>query len=205
VTPMCPDAPGPALVLVLEREGTGVGARPSRAWPGRRFLRRAWPGVGTGRWRGGERGSAAVEITLVTPLLVIMLLFVVFLGRLTEAQAAITDAAHQAARAASIAPGPATATAQAQQAAATALSGRGLACQHFTVTVSLGGFRPGGTVRATVTCITGLSDLALLAVPGSRTLSASFTSVIDTYRSESLETGNPGQLLAESKDNGGPG
>ena len=91
----------------------------------------------------------------------ILLLFVVFLGRVTEAQAVISDAAHQAARAASIAQSPAAATAQARQAAGTALSGRGLACQHFTVSVGLGGFRPGGTVRATVTCTTGLSDLAL--------------------------------------------
>jgi len=174
-----PPAPGPA-----GRPGT----RPARIRPGSRFPRRARLRPGAGR--GSERGSAAVEITLLTPLLVIMLLFVVFLGRVTEAQAVISDAAHQAARAASIAQSPATATAQARQAAGTALSGRGLACQHFTVSVGLGGFRPGGTVRATVTCTTGLSDLALLEVPGSRTLSASFTSVIDTYRSESLGFSN---------------
>ena len=51
-----------------------------------------------------------------------------------------------------------------------------------TVTVSLAGFRPGGTVRATITCTTAMSDLWLLRVPGSQTLTASFASVIDTYR-----------------------
>ena len=146
-----------------------------------------------------------MEITLLTPLLVLMLLFVVFLGRVTEAQAVISDAAHQAARAASIAPTPSTATAQAQQAAATALSGRGLACQRFTVTMDLGGFTPGGTVRATVTCTTGLSDLALLDVPGSRTLSATFTSVIDTYRSESLGFSNSEGSSAVNPEVGGAG
>jgi Flp pilus assembly protein TadG len=165
----------PALPPPLTRPGR-AGSRPARARP-------------AGRRRGSDRGSAAVEITLLTPLLVLMLLFVVFLGRVTEAQAVISDAAHQAARAASIAPTPAAA--QARQAAATALSGRGLACRHFTVTVDLAGFRPGGSVRATVTCTTGLSDLALLDVPGSRTLSASFTSVIDTYRSQSPGLSNP--------------
>jgi Flp pilus assembly protein TadG len=134
-----------------------------------------------------------------------MLLFVVFLGRVTEAQAVISDAAHQAARAASIAQSPATATAQARQAADTALSGRGLACHHFTVSVGLGGFRPGGTVRATVTCTTGLSDLALLEVPGSRTLSASFTSVIDTYRTTTLGFSNPERLPAANPGTGRPG
>lgn len=136
----------------------------------------------TARRPGGQDGSAAAEIAILTPLLVLMVLFMVFLGRLTEARAVIADAAHQAARAASIALSPATADADARQAAVTALAGRGLACQHFTVTVDLAGFRPGGTVRATVTCVTGMSDLALLHVPGSETMSASFTSVIDTYR-----------------------
>ena len=173
--------------------------------PGRRLPQRAWPGPGAGRWRGGERGSAAVEITLLAPLLVIMWLFVVFLFRVTEAQAVISDAAHQAARAASIAQNPAAATAQARQAADTALSGRGLACQHFTVSVGLAGFRPGGTVRATVTCTTGLSGLALLEVPGSHTLSASFTSVIDTYRSAALGLSNPERLPAASPGTGRPG
>jgi Flp pilus assembly protein TadG len=143
--------------------------------PARR--RRSW------RWLlRGEEGSAAAEIAILTPLLVIMVLLMVFLGRLTEARAVIADAAHQAARAASIARDPAAAQAQAQQAATTALTGRGLACQHFTVTVSLAGFRPGGTVRATITCTAAMSDLWLLRVPGSQTLTASFASVIDTYR-----------------------
>jgi Flp pilus assembly protein TadG len=191
-----PPAPAPA-----GRPGT----RPARIRPGSRFPRRARLRPGAGRGRGSERGSAAVEITLLTPLLVIMLLFVVFLGRVTEAQAVISDAAHQAARAASIAQSPATATAQARQAADTALSGRGLACHHFTVSVGLGGFRPGGTVRATVTCTTGLSDLALLEVPGSRTLSASFTSVIDTYRTTTLGFSNPERLPAANPGTGRPG
>jgi Flp pilus assembly protein TadG len=142
--------------------------------PGRRGRRR--------RRLGREDGSAAAEIAILTPLLVIMVLFMVFLGRLTEARAVIADAAHQAARAASIAGDPAAAQAQAQQAATTALAGRGLACQHFTVTVDLAGFRPGGTVRASITCTTAQSDLWLLRVPGNQTFTASFASVIDTHR-----------------------
>jgi Flp pilus assembly protein TadG len=131
---------------------------------------------------GPDRGSAALELALITPMLVLVIMFIVFLGRLTQSRAVIDDAAHQAARAASIALTPAAATAQARLAAATALAGRGLTCQAFTVQVSLNGFRPGGTVTATVTCTTSFTDLTLLRVPGTATLSASFTSVIDTYR-----------------------
>ena len=140
------------------------------------------PGRGSRAAGHRDRGSAALELVLIAPMLVLVLMFIVFLGRLTQSRAVIDDAAHQAARAASIALTPGAATTQARLAAATALAGRGLTCQAFTVQVSLNGFRPGGTVTATVTCTTSFTDLTLLRVPGAATMSASFTSVIDTYR-----------------------
>lgn len=48
------------------------------------------------------------------------------------------------------------------------------------MTVDLAGFRPGGTLRATITCTAAMSDLWLLLVPGSQALTASFASVVDT-------------------------
>ncbi|MEU8352452.1 TadE/TadG family type IV pilus assembly protein [Streptomyces sp. NPDC048845] len=53
-----------------------------------------------------QRGSAAVELVLVTPLLVLLLLVVVALGLLVDARLVVTDAAHQAARAAPPWPAP---------------------------------------------------------------------------------------------------
>jgi hypothetical protein len=43
-------------------------------------------------------------------------------------------------------------------------------------------FRAGGSVTTTITCNVELSDLVGLAVPGSRTLTASATEPVDTYR-----------------------
>jgi Flp pilus assembly protein TadG len=159
-------------------------ARPAPRFPGRPVTHTPHRAAGSPR---RDRGSAAVEITVLAPLLMTVLMLMVFLGRITEARAVIADAAHQAARAASAAPGPGIAAVRARATAGTALDGRGLACAHFTVTVRLARFRPGGTVTATVTCTTGLGDLTLLRLPGSTTLTAAFTSGIDRFRATPRE------------------
>ena len=134
------------------------------------------------RSEGTERGSVAVEMTLLTPLLLVMLLFVVYCGRVTGARLRIDDAAHQAARAAAAArtiPGAerdATSTAQA------ALAAAGVACQALQVTVEVAGLQPGSAVTATLTCTVGLNDLSLLSVGGSTTLTATSSSPVDIYR-----------------------
>ena len=58
------------------------------------------------RRRDNERGSATVELVILTPLLILLLLFVVALGRLAGARIDVDGVAAQAARAASIARSP---------------------------------------------------------------------------------------------------
>ena len=70
-----------------------------------------------------ERGSAAAELVLVTPFLILLLLFAVAAGRLVQARLDVDSAAQQAARAASLARTPAAASAQAIQVARAALAG----------------------------------------------------------------------------------
>ena len=139
-----------------------------------------------------ERGSAAAELVLVTPFLILLLLFAVAAGRLVQARLDVDSAAQQAARAASLARTPQAAAAQAQQVAQAALAGQSVTCDPAVVTPDLGDFTPGGEVTVTVTCTVNLSDLSLLHIPGSETITAAFTSPIDTYRGESLGLGNPG-------------
>lgn len=132
-----------------------------------------------------ERGSAAAELVLGAPLMVLLLLFVVFCGRLATAQMRINDVAHQAVRAATSARTAAQATAAAHETAASALAASGVTCRSLAVAIDPAGFRPGSTVTATVSCTVDLKDLSGLGVPGSRTLSCSFSSVIDTWRGTS--------------------
>ena len=130
----------------------------------------------------GESGAVATELVLLTPLLIVMLLFVVALGRLAGARLDVDGAAAQAARAASIARDPATASALAQQTATAALGSDGVTCVNLSVNTDTSQFEPGGSVAVTVTCTVGLSDLTGLRLPASESVSSTASSVIDTYR-----------------------
>lgn len=131
-----------------------------------------------------EAGSAAAELTLLTPLLVLLLAFVVALGRLADARLEVQSAARQAARTATIARDPAAAADQARAIARSALAGHGATCRQLTVRVATGAFAPGGHVTVRVACTVAMTDLTLLHLPGAQTVTARFTSPIDVYRSD---------------------
>lgn len=129
-----------------------------------------------------ERGSATLELVLVTPVLLVMLLFVVFLGRLGEARNDVDRAARDAARAASIARSAEEADTAGRDAARSTLESGGVSCRQLDVVVDTAQFSAGGDVSATVTCTVDLADVAALTVPGAKTLSSSFTEPVDAYR-----------------------
>lgn len=136
-----------------------------------------------GWWRD-DRGSATTELVLLTPLLILMLLFIVFCGRLADTSQRINDAAHQAARAASQARSTPAATENARSTAQAALADAGVACQSLSVQTDTQGLHPGSTVTVTVVCSVDLSDLGLLGVPGATTLHTRFSSIVDFFRGE---------------------
>lgn len=143
-------------------------------------MTRTWRSLG--RRYGGEAGSATVELTLITPLLVALLLFIVAMGRFTEARSDVDDAARDAARAASLARSAGEARLMAEQAAASTLVVGGVTCRTMTVDLDLSDFRPGGNVAADVACVDDLADVGLIKLPGAKTLAARSVSVVDTFR-----------------------
>jgi Flp pilus assembly protein TadG len=132
------------------------------------------------RWRT-DRGSASAELVVMIPVLLIVLFFIVYCQRGTEARLRLDDAAHQAARAASQQTTPAAATERARATATAALDQAGVACRTFTVRVT-GTLQPGSTVTARITCTVGLDDLAFLPVPGSKRLTSTFHAPVDRFR-----------------------
>ena len=138
-----------------------------------------------------ERGSAAAELVLVTPFLFLLLLFAVAAGRLVQARLDVDSAAQQAARAASLARTPAAASAQATQVAQAALAGQSVSCDPAVITPDTGDFTPGGEITVQVTCTVRLPDLSLLHIPGTETITATFTAPVDTYRGNALGFSNP--------------
>ena len=134
------------------------------------------------RTRPGEAGGAAVEVALVAPVLIVMLLFVVGLGRLASARAAVDGAARDAARQASIRRSPARAVAEAEALARAALAGRDVTCTDLAVDVDVAELRPGGSVAVEVACTVALSDVSLSGLPGSKRLRSSFVAPVDRLR-----------------------
>lgn len=130
-----------------------------------------------------EHGSATAELVILTPLLILLLLFVVALGRLAGAHIDVDGAAAQAARAAAIARSPAVAEASAKQTASSALSSQHITCANLDVSVDTSDFVPGGSVAVTVSCAVNLSDLTGLHLPVTETVANRFVSPIDAYRS----------------------
>ncbi len=130
----------------------------------------------------GEDGSAAVELTLLAPVVILLLLLIVAVGRQIQTRMQVDDAAATAARAASTARSPAQAQAAARAAVTAGLPGGTPSCRAVTVTVDASDFRPGGVVRVTVACTVDLADLTGLRLPASRTLASTSTAVIDRYR-----------------------
>lgn len=133
-----------------------------------------------------DRGSAAVELTLAVPALVIMLALMVAGGRLWFARASVTESAYAAARAGSLARNAGQAGGDGERAAARSLDTAGLRCSAGAVDVDTSGFGvtvgTPATIRATVTCSVAFADLVLPGMPGSITLRESGSSALDTYR-----------------------
>ncbi|QWF81016.1 TadE/TadG family type IV pilus assembly protein [Amycolatopsis sp. CA-230715] len=141
------------------------------------------PTVWVRRWWAAERGSVTAEAVLVTPLLVMLLLFVaVVVHRGVDARLRLDDAAHQAARAATLHRSTTTATSAARDTARAALARAGLVCRDVTTTMS-GTLVPAGAVTVRVRCTVDFGQALLLGVPGGKTLDATASEVVDAYRS----------------------
>jgi Flp pilus assembly protein TadG len=145
----------------------------------------------TGARRSGVAGSATVELVLVAPLLLVLLLFMVFAGRVVVAMGELEAAARDAARAASLSRSPQAAWQAAQQAAAADLAQtRRVTCQRLEVEVDTTAFQPrqtatgatAGSVAVSVRCQVRLSDLSLLGLGGTRVVQRRAIAPVDAFR-----------------------
>ena len=121
--------------------------------------------------RRGERGSFALELAVLAPTLLLVISFIVSVGRVTEGRAVTQGAARDAARAASINHnGGAAANQAAQEAYGRATQGRN--CDALPVVPAP---QPGGTVVVTVTC-------RVMTLWGSQAITRTARSAVDIYR-----------------------
>ena len=129
-----------------------------------------------------ERGAAAIELVLMAPVLLVVLLLVVGLGRMADARQQIESVAADSARAASLERNTALSADAAMEAAQRSLGDAGLSCTGLDVNVDISDYQPGGQVHVTVSCTAQLRDVALSGLPGSKVFTASSTVPVETFR-----------------------
>jgi Flp pilus assembly protein TadG len=111
----------------------------------------------------GDRGSLALELVILTPILVLFMAMLVALGRIVEAQGQVDGAARDAARAASIAGGTEVAEQDAVTAADSDLTGDATCRTRPSVTFGGGtSLAPGGQVNIVVQCSVSLPALSFI-------------------------------------------
>ena len=147
--------------------------------PGRRRNVSAF--IGSAR-TGRSPGQALIETALVIPMLLVLAFGVVGVGRVTQAQLAVSAAAREAARVGALADDAAQAREQGRSQGEKVAQGYGLTGDSFTITVDAGSFERGGKVRAAARYEVALDDLPLLSwarVP----VASEHVERIDLYRS----------------------
>ncbi|WP_243118324.1 TadE/TadG family type IV pilus assembly protein [Actinomyces wuliandei] len=126
----------------------------------------------------GQRGTLSVEMVVLVPVLLVMVLLAVAGGRMVSAEGMVQAASRDAARAASME----RSTGQARAAAARSLAAADTARAQCSARVVDADFGRGGTVTVGVGCRVRLSDLGLVFLPGTTTVTAESTAPVDTWR-----------------------
>lgn len=133
-----------------------------------------------------QRGSAAVEFTLLVPVLVLLFSLLVGGGRVWLARSSVETMAGAAARAASLERDAGSAEAAAQRLVTTQAGVSGLRCVQLEARLEVAALnRPAGTpasVHAAVDCTVPLADILVPGWPGELLVSADASAVVDRYR-----------------------
>ncbi|MGH8824307.1 MAG: TadE/TadG family type IV pilus assembly protein [Jiangellaceae bacterium] len=125
-----------------------------------------------------ERGSMAIEVVILIPVLFAFTMLVVAFGRFVDTRGEVEALARDAVRAASLERDLGSA-----QAAAEAVASRELpetiTCQPVLIE---GSFSPGGIINARLDCAVSFAGLGLIGLPGSREIDVESFAPIDTLR-----------------------
>jgi len=129
-----------------------------------------------------ELGSLAVELVVLTPIVILFALMALALGRLEIAHEQVVGAARAAAEAASVVPSATDAQAAALTAATPVVADQIHSCADLNVTSATQDFGPGGSVQVTVSCQVDFDDLFVPGLPGHVRVEAVARAPIDPFR-----------------------
>jgi Flp pilus assembly protein TadG len=130
------------------------------------------------RDRDSERGSISVELVILAPIVGVLLVAVVTVGRVENARADVEGAARSAARDLSMAREPLAAIGRVRESTAAMVRVGEPGCGQFAFNATIGK----SNVAVDISCRADLDEDNILPLPGSMTLRASATEVLDAFR-----------------------
>ena len=128
-----------------------------------------------------DRGSLSLELSLLVPVLIVVVAFMVGAATLGRVRSDLDDAAWEAARAASLARSGTDADAAARHAVERRFAAERWSCGSQLVNVDTSRFEPGGTVEVEVSCDVRLADAGLF-LPGATHLRSRAAEPLERYR-----------------------
>jgi hypothetical protein len=138
--------------------------------------------------RAGAAGQALVELALVAPLLLVLAVGVVGVGRVAQAQLGVGAVAREAARAAALAEAPAEALARGSARGRDVAAGYRLDNGSLELAIDPGTLARGGQVRAAARYRVALDDLPLMGWAGV-SVAGGHAERVDLWRSRWRESG----------------
>lgn len=132
----------------------------------------------------GDQGSAAVELVMIAPALLLLIAVIVGSGRIVSTKSAVESVAREAARSASDASDSISARERGEGSASEAAEGLGLDPLRLQVATDAGDFNRGDPLTVRVTYEVRLADLPGFGLlPGSFAVSARHTEIVERHKS----------------------
>ncbi|WP_371401948.1 pilus assembly protein [Kribbella sp. NBC_00662] len=132
--------------------------------------------------RLGQRGTMALEMVILAPVLLLLFMFLLACGRYFQTSSLLESAARDGARSASQARSLPEAQSRVDTAVSTTMNQAIKSCKTTASGSITTGFVAGSPLSVEVTCTINYRDLGLLGLGGDTTITKRFTSSLDPYR-----------------------
>jgi Flp pilus assembly protein TadG len=132
--------------------------------------------------RPEQRGTMALEMVILAPVLLLLFMFLLACGRYFQTSSLLESAARDGARSASQARSLPEAQSRVDSAVSTTMNQAIKSCKTTASGSITTGFVAGSPLSVEVTCTINYRDLGLLGLGGDTTITKRFTSSLDPYR-----------------------
>ncbi|GAA0617297.1 pilus assembly protein [Kribbella sandramycini] len=130
----------------------------------------------------GERGTMALEMVILAPILLILFMFLLACGRYFQTSSLLESAARDGARAASQSRSLPEAQGRLDDAVSRTMDQSIKSCKATAAGTVTSALTAGAPLSVEVTCTIDYRDLNLLGIGGDTTITKRFSSSVDPYR-----------------------